>query len=630
MLSLVDTAIVLGFLVYCVISGLRARKVSSRDLEQYFLAGRTLPGWKAGFSMAATQFAADTPLLVTGMIATAGVFSLWRLWIYTLSFLLLGFVLSGPWRRAGVLTDAELAELRYGTRLATVLRGAKAIYFGTIFNCTVMAMVLFAATRIAEPFLHWNDWLPPAAFGGVVAFVEWTHIPLSQVTEPQLWAERSANNLLSLLAVVSVTTLYSTTGGLRAVVNTDVVQLVAAMIATFVYAVVIVGLVGGLTAIPGQLTAIYGSSWASEALAFTPTQARDVSWALLGTMAIQWIAQMNADGTGYLAQRTMACRSDRDARDAVLVFVVAQVLLRSLLWIPIGLGLLILFPMPMTAPDSALVAAREATFVEGIALYLPVGIKGLMLTGMIAAFASTLDTHLNWGASYWTNDIYRRLFCQLWRKREPTGRSLVWVARASNLLILALSIAILTQLESIQSAWKTTLLLGAGMGVPLVLRWIWWRVTAAAELAAIVASSFLAPFLIWAVDGEGVRMLLVTVATTSVTIAVALMTTEPREHIRQFYRRVRPPGFWEPIARECGDDPRGGVDRLRQGLLATAGLSLCVFCLLVAFGTWLFGSPAPAWFPWRGPWIGALIIVSAALLVRFWSSLRAGTVSAIL
>jgi Na+/proline symporter len=623
MLSAVDAGIVLAFLVYCVVSGLRARRVSSQDLEQYFLAGRTLPGWKAGCSMAATQFAADTPLLVTGMIATAGVFSLWRLWIYALAFLLLGFVLGSAWRRAGVLTDAELAELRYGTRLAIVLRAAKAIYFGTIFNCTVMAMVLFAATRIAEPFLHWDQWLSPGAFAAVVAFVEWANLSLSQVTEPQLWAQHSANNLLSLLAVVSVTALYSTTGGLRAVVNTDVVQLVVAMVATAVYAVVVVGLVGGLAAIPERLTELYGSNWTAGALAFTPTEAHGAGWAVLGTMAIQWIAQMNADGTGYLAQRAMACQSDRDVREAVLVFVLAQVLLRSLLWIPIALGLLILFPMSSGIPDGAAIAAREATFVEGIDLYLPVGIRGLMLTGMLAALASTLDTHLNWGASYWTNDIYRRLVCDLWRKKEPDGRSLVWVARASNLLILAVSIAVLTQLQSIQEAWKATLLLGAGMGGPLVMRWLWWRVTAASELAAIAVSSVLAPVLMWGVEGEGVRILLMTTIATSVTIVTAMMTKEPAEQLREFYRRVRPPGFWGPIAYECGGDPGDSVARLRQGLRVTAGLAFCVFSLLVATGTWLFGSPAPAWFPWRGPWIAVLIIVSAALLVRLWPDVKA-------
>jgi Na+/proline symporter len=613
--SLVDAAIVAAFLVYALVSGLRARKVSSQNLDEYFLAGRTLPGWKAGISMAATQFAADTPLLVTGLIATAGVFALWRLWIYALAFLFMGFVLGGAWRRARVLTDAELAELRYGTRFAPVLRAVKAIYFGTIFNCTVMAMVLFAATRIAEPFLTWNEWLPTSLFHEIVVFVEWTGVSLSATTDPSLWAERSANNLLSLILVVSVTTLYSTTGGLRAVVNTDVVQFAVAMIATLIYAVVLVDRIGGLDQIPVQISALYGSAWATQTLAFTPTGARDVSWAVLGTIAIQWFAQMNADGTGYLAQRTMACRSDRDARQAALVFTIAQVLLRSLLWLPIGLALLIVVPMEGVASGSAAAAAREATFVEGIARYLPVGAIGLMLTGMLAALASTLDTHLNWGASYWANDIYRRIICQGLLEKEPSGRALVWVARLSNLFILLISVAILTRLDSIQSAWQTTLLLGAGMGVPLILRWLWWRVTAAAELVAIVASSLLAPVLLYAVDGDGVRMLSVTVATTSVVVAVSLFGgAEPAATLQEFYKRVQPPGFWGPVAVACGDDPRASVLRLRLGLQKTLAVSFAIFCLLVGIGSWLVGSPAPVWFPWRGAWIGGLLIAAVALL----------------
>jgi Na+/proline symporter len=603
-LSGLDVAIIGVFLAYCLASGLRSRAISSRSPEEYFLAGRTLPGWKAGISMAATQFAADTPLLVTGMISMGGIFSLWRLWIYAPAFLLFGFLLAGAWRRAGVLTDAELAELRYGGSLAIVLRTAKAVYFGTIFNCTVMAMVLFAATAIAEPFLRWEDWLPAPLFGGFGALLGWAGVPLS------------AGGALSLLVVTAVTAMYSTTGGLRAVVNTDVAQFGVAIVASLFYAVILVELVGGLDQLAPRLESLYGAAWTRQTLAFTAERAREAGWVVLGTIAIQWVAQMNADGTGYLAQRAMACRSDRDARHAAFVFVIAQVLVRSLIWIPIGLALLVLIPLDGTGADAVSASARERTFIEGIALYLPHGVRGLMLTGMLAALASTLDTHLNWGASYWTNDLYRRLVCNAWQGREPSDRELVWIARASNLVILALSGAILTQIASIESAWKTSLLLGAGMGVPLLLRWLWWRMTAAAELSAIVVSTVLAPLLLWTVDVEGVRMLLVALAGAGAAIGVSLLArAEPSDRLCAFYRRARPPGFWGPVALACGDSPGRSVERLRRGCLATAGASFAVFCLLVAVGSWLFGSPAPAWFPWRGPWIGGLLIVPVALVV---------------
>lgn len=206
-----DWLIVAGFVVYTAWVGLRARRAASRDLEAYFLAGRTLSGWQAGISMAATQFAADTPLLVTGLIATAGVFALWRLWIYALAFLLLGFVLAPCWRRAGVLTDAQLTELRYSGRPAAALRAIKAIYFSTVFNCTVLAMVLFAAKEIAQPFLTWDAWLPTAVFESVRVWVRAVGVPLTShgVTDANVWVH-SSNNLISIFVIATVTLLYST------------------------------------------------------------------------------------------------------------------------------------------------------------------------------------------------------------------------------------------------------------------------------------------------------------------------------------------------------------------------------------------------------------------------------------
>ncbi len=626
MLTSLDLLIFAAFLAYSIWSGLRSRAVAAQSLEEYFLAGRTLPGWKAGLSMAATQFAADTPLLVTGLIATAGIFSLWRLWIYAIAFLLMGLLLGRVWRRSGVLTDAELSELRYSGRAATFLRGLKAIYFGVIFNCTVMAMVLFAATRIAEPFLIWDAWLPGWLFDPVVTLVRWLGLSLTTNGDSAAWATHSASNLISLLAIVAVTTLYSTTGGLRAVVDTDVVQLAVALIGTAIYAVVVVSRVGGLAALRQRLDVIYGAPRAAQLLAFTPDGAIDASLAVLGMLAIQWFAQMNSDGTGYLAQRTMACRSDRDARSAALIFVATQVLLRSLLWIPIGLGLLVLLPMTGEL-GLALTAQREATYVEGIVRFLPAGARGLLLTGMLAALASTLDTHLNWGASYFANDLYKRLYCELWRKQAPSDRALVWVARGSNLLILALSLVVLSQLKSIQSAWSVSLLVGAGMGVPLLLRWLWWRISAASELAAIAASLLAAPILLLWVQSDPLRMLLMTVLTASAAIAVALRWPPAiSPELRAFYQRVRPPGFWRPVAVALSLSPGRSPRELARGVFATGLGSLCVFALLTLLGSLLVRAPAPLWLPGRPAWLSglALLVVVSALLT--WRTLRAASI----
>jgi Na+/proline symporter len=624
-MSGVDALIVLAFVAAAVTSGLRARARASQDLEEYFLAGRRLAGWQAGASMAATQFAADTPLLVTGLIATAGIFSLWRLWIYAVAFLLLGFVLAPLWRRSRVLTDAELAELRYGARPAAWLRGIKAIYFGTIFNCTVLAMVLWAAKEIAEPFLVWNEWLPAGLFelarDGVIAVG--TPFARDLADAGDLWV-RSTNNILSLLAIVGFTALYSATGGLRSVVQTDVMQLALMLAGTALYAGFVVAAVGGLAALPAGLHDRFpvggpqGPS-SAELLAFTPSGARDAGLAVLAVFALQWLVQMNADGTGYLAQRAMACRSDADAKRAAVVFTGLQVVLRSLLWLPIGLGLLLLYPPDPGLSGAALASSREVTFVRGIVDLLPSGARGLMLTAMLAALASTIDTHLNWGASYWTNDVYKRFWAEGLRGRTPDDRSLVRVARLSNVLILAIALAIMTRLSSIQQAWQISLLLGAGMGVPLVLRWLWWRIGAWGEIGAIAASALLAPILLLAVEGDALRLLAMAVGSTLAGVGVSLAVgSESEACLRRFYERVRPPGFWGPIARACGD-PDADVRRLQRGLAATATGSLCAFCLLVGVGTWLVGGASPEWWPTAPPgWIATNLALAASLGAACW------------
>ncbi|MCZ6785146.1 MAG: sodium transporter [Proteobacteria bacterium] len=635
-MELLDGLILALFALYAIRAGLRARKVASRNLEEYFLAGRTLSGWKAGISMAATQFAADTPLLVTGLVATAGIFSLWRLWIYALAFLLLGFVLAPSWRRSGVLTDAELSELRYGRRAAAVLRGIKAVYFGTIFNCTVLAMVLFAAVAIAEPFLLWDQWLPPALFGPVEWLVRTVGVPFA-VELPgygysdggaaaDLWV-RSARNLLSIFALATLTTLYSATGGLRSVVSTDLVQFALMMGASAGYAFYVVDGAGGLDAIAAGIRERYaaggpGGITPDQILAFTPGHARDASVVVLAVIALQWLVQMNADGTGYLAQRTMACRSDDDARRASLVFTVAQVLLRSLVWLPIALGLLVLLPPDPGLSGELLRAEREASFVRGIQS-LPPGLLGLMLTAMFAALASTLDSHLNWGSSYWTHDLYARFLCRGWLRREPGGRELVWVARLSNFGILVVALAVMTQLSSIQTAWQVSLLLGAGMGVMLVLRWVWWRVTARGEIATVVTSTVLAPLLLFALpaEAEAVRMLCMALGATAAGVLVSLFgAPESPESLLRFYERARPPGFWGPVARAAGDEPRAVTRRLGSGLVATFLAAGSVFAVLTALGSWLARSPAPAWLPvgGRGLWIALLLCAGGALVPVWW------------
>jgi len=605
----IDALLVGAFVLYALVVAARSRRQASEGLEAYFLAGRRLGAWESGLSMTATQYAADTPLLAAGLVATGGVFALWRLWIYGLAFLAFGFLLGACWWRAGIVTDAELCELRYGGRPAAWLRGLKAFYYGGLFNCVVLAMVLAATVRIAEPFLRFDEWLPAGLFEPVVAWVRAVGVPLAaDPGAPDVWP-RTASNLISVVLIYGFTVLYSATGGLRSVVRTDLGQLAVLGVATAAYAWLAADAVGGLGQLAPALAETVGGPRASQLLALDPWGAAEVGGAFLGVLGLQWLVQMNSDGTGYLAQRCMACRSPREARTAPVVFAFAQILGRTILWLPIFVALLVLFPLG----DAATAATRELTFVQGIETLLPPGVRGLMLVGMLAALASTLDTHLNWGASYLANDLYSRAICAGLLGREASGRELVWIARLAGPAVMLVSLGVMATLGSIQAAWHASLLLGAGLGIPLWLRWLWRRANAWGELLAIAASALAAPALLATVDGEATRLLLMAAIGTGAAVAGSLATRpEDPERLDVFYARVAPPGFWgTPSARS----------RLRAGLRATLAAALTLFAGLLAGATVLVGAPAPPGVP-RGPWIAALLVAAAAALPVWLGALR--------
>lgn len=617
---MLDLLIVFAFVAWSLASGLRARKAASRNLGEYFLAGRRMAGWKSGMSMAATQFAADTPLLVTGLIASAGVFALWRLWIYALAFLLLAFVLAVRWRRAGVLTDAELTELRYSGRGVLALRVAKAIYYGTLINCVVMAMVLVAAVRIAEVFLPWHAWLPGELHQPVVALIEATGFSLGGSVTGLPAAVADANNLISILVLVVFAATYSVTGGLRAVIQTDVMQLIVALVGTAAYAYFVLDAVGGLGGLGEQLVALYGEQQVREMLSFSPpASVPELLLPFLVVVGMQWLFQMYSDGTGYLAQRAMSCRSDHDAQVAGVVFTWVQILLRSLLWLVICVGLLALYPFAAgDAAQPGFVAAREMTFVQGIGDLMPAGARGLMLVGLLAALASTIDTHLNWGASYWSNDIYDRLVCRHWRGRAPRDRELVLVARLSNVLILVLAIIVMSQLGSIQTAWFVSLMFGAGLGPALLLRWLWERTSMYTELAAMVVSLITAPLVLWrfGVDPEleWIRLGLMAVIPTTAAIVVTLLTPATDQSVTDgFYRKVRPSGWWPRAAARAGEPAAAPWRTLLRQLMSVALSAVSLFALLIGLGRLLL--PLPGGWPLL-PWLS--IALGLALVPLWW------------
>lgn len=607
---MLDLAIVMTFIAYAIFSGFKFKSEAGQNLQEYFLAGKTLKGWKAGLSMSATQFAADTPLLVTGIIAVSGIHGLWRLWIYGLAFLVLAFVFASKWRDCGVITDAELTTVRYSGSGVLPLRIFKAIYYGTVINCVVMAMVLVAATRIAEIFLPWDQWLSGELYTFLLNLVEFTGVNLSDSSE----ATYTTNNLLSIFLILCFTALYSTTGGLRSVVATDVMQFALAMGGTLAYAVFLLIKVGGIGPAVDMIYLHYGSSIAQNLLSFSPPSS-ELLLPFMTIISLQWFFQMNSDGTGYLAQRLMACSSDKEATRAALLFTWTQIFLRSLIWLVIGVCILALYPYGVSeVGEKGFVANREMFFITGIKDIMPIGFLGLMLTGLLGALASTIDTHLNWGASYWSNDLYKGFICEVLLKRTPKNRELVWVARISNILILFISIIIMFNLNSIHEAWTLSLLFGAGMGSVLFLRWIWERINLYSELTAMVASLMTAPVLLIYVKDDWLQLLIMAVVTTSAAIFVTYITPEThKEVLDAFYQRVHPQGFWMKTAKRNGEDPLSPLKRLRKRLSGVLLTAVSLFLCLVGSGRLLL---------WKNPdtsvIVSSLILGTGVALVPLW------------
>lgn len=615
---MIDLAIVVAFIVYAVTAGLRARRKASRGLIDYFLAGREVKGWRAGFSMAATQYAADTPLLVTGLMATGGTYLLWRFWIYGFGYLLLAFVFAESWRRANVLTDAELTEVRYSGRGVLALRALKAVYYGTVANCFFLAMVLIAAVRIAEVFLPWHQWLPGWAYGPILGVVESAGISLGAPVTALSPEVAAANGMISIVAIVGFVFLYAATGGMRSVVATDVVQFMLMMVGTVAYAVFVVREVGGWGAFGERFISVYGATRSEEMLALTPSGG-EALFPFLMVVGLQGLFWIGSDGTGYLAQRAMACRSDHDARIAGVVFSWAQILGRSLVWFVIGAGLLLIYPFsPAEAGTEGFAAAREMTFVTGIDDLLPPVLRGVMLTALLAALASTVDTHLNWGASYWTRDLYERLVCQAWLGLTPRPRTSVLVARLSNVVVLVLALTIMVNLGSIQATWFISLVFGAGVGGVLMLRWLWERINLYGEAAALAVSLAGAPIVLAVFEAEWVRLGVMVVLGTGSAIIVSLLTPETRPDVAAaFYRQVRPVGFWHRTAHRSGEASDRPARALRRRMKAIVPMAASLLLALAALARFVVVLPGTSTLT---AWIA--LAVAVALVPLWWRYLK--------
>jgi SSS family solute:Na+ symporter len=518
----VDWLVVLLYLSASLALGLWVARRGARNLAEFFVGGRAIPWWLAATSMAATTFNVDTPLYVAGRVARAGVAGNWEWWCFALAHVLLAVVLAKLWRRANVVTDMELTELRYGGRPAAALRGLRAFLFAVPLNCISIGYGMLAMRKVMDGLglLQVLHGLPG---------------------DDRLWA---------LMPIVLVTMAYTTVAGLWGVVVTDLLQYVLALAGALVVMGYALREVGGLHAMVahfrdhGQAARLDLIPAGSDALLPLGT--------LAGYVLIQWWAFRNSDGGGMFVQRLSASADEREASRAAHAFNVLNYVVRTWPWVLVGLCALIVLP-DLSDPELAYPLLMRR--------FLPPGLLGLVFASLLAAFMSTVATQINWGASYLVNDLYARF----WGRHDE--RALLRVARGASVGLTLLAAAVSFVMEDVGQVFRFLILIGNGPGLVLLLRWFWWRVNAWAEIAAMVAALGLAlASYLPALAGlqYGGRLALTAFGTLAVWVPVMLLTRPERPEVLEgFYRRVRPGGAWGPQAAATGLGP---IDPLRRDL----------------------------------------------------------------
>ena len=562
-LTLIDWAIVAAYFLLSAGIGFAYTKKGGESLSEYFLSGRQVPWWLAGASMVATTFAADTPLVVTGMVAANGVAGNWLWWCLAMSGMLTVFFFARLWRRAHVMTDIEFVEIRYSGKAATFLRGFRAIYLGIFVNLIILGWVTKAMIKILTISLGIN---PYVAVG--ICFV--------------------------------ITVAYSVAAGMWAVLWTDLIQFVIKMAAVIVLAVYAVKAVGGMDALQTKVAAHFGTDAALSVLPID-TSAGGIAgyaWMPLFALAIflfvqwwaAWYPGAEPGGGGYVAQRIFSAKSERDGVLATLAFQVAHYAIRPWPWIVTGLATVVLYPGGI-GPNGD----KEGAYVQAYVDLLPTPWRGFMMAGFAAAYMSTVATQLNWGASYLVNDVYRRFM-----KKSATERHYVGVSRIATVVLFLLSIFVTWQLDSIAGAWKFLIGLGAGTGLVYMLRWYWWRINAWSEISAMIAS--FVTFIVASGSGfandlggnKDAAVLLVTVAVTTVVWLVATFATQPENPavLESFYKRVRPGGpGWREVSTRLGFGPEPIAAGRHAWLNWLAGV-VAVYASLFGIGKLIFGDLA--------------------------------------
>ncbi|MEQ8273569.1 MAG: sodium:solute symporter family protein [Deltaproteobacteria bacterium] len=500
-LAALDWVIIAAYLVLTLAIGLGLTRRASEHVDDFFLAGRKLPWWMVGTSMVATTLAADTPLGVTELVRTGGVAGAWYGWSAAVGIVTVAIFFSRLWRRSGVVTDAELVELRYDGRPASALRVMRSVYLSLVVNTLTLGWVILAMVRIVEEVM------------GL----------------PQLI-------ILPILLIIAVG--YSTASGFWGVVATDALQFGVAMTGTIALAVFAVMDAGG----PSGLTAALGER---GALDLVPSADSELLPPLtFGVyVGMQWWATRNADGGEYLGQRVLAAKDPRHAQLGMLWYAVGEFVIKLWPIILVAASSLVLYPH-LDDPQSA--------YPKVIAEHLPIGLRGLLVAALLAAFMSTVDTQLNWASSYLVNDLYRRFY-----RPNASMKHYVRLSRVAMIALALFGTAVSLVLSSVADAWKLLVALGAGQGLVVLLRWYWWRINAWSEITAMIASAVttLIVHVAWPGDEHYGARLATIAGVSTVCWVAATFATRPvaLSHLCHFYARVRPDGgAWGPVQRALG------------------------------------------------------------------------------
>ena len=580
-LSTLDWIIVALYFLFVLVVGLMVSKKAKSSVDEFFLSGRNMPWWLLGISMVATTFSADTPNLVTDLVRQNGVAGNWAWWTFLLTGMLTVFVFAKLWRRSMVLTDVEFYELRYSGKPAAFLRGFRALYLGLIFNVLVMGAVSLAAIKFGEIVLGLEGWV-------------------------------------TLLIAGSITLIYSTIGGFRAVILTDFVQFILAMIGSVWACIYILGMdeVGGLSN-------LLSHTEVSDKLAFLPSMSDPNVWipVLLVPLAVQWWSSYypgaEPGGGGYIAQRMFSAKNEKNAIGATLLFNIAHYALRPWPWILIALASLVVFPdldeIRNVFPTLSENKVGHDVAYPAMLTFLPTGLLGLVAASLIAAFMSTMSTQMNLGASYLVNDFYERFI-----NPGADQKTLVKVSRLFTLIsaILGLSLGLL--LENAGQAFEYLLLLGAGTGLIYILRWFWWRINAVTEIVAMIASLIIAGTLTFFVDGmePWQKIVLGTILTTAVWVISTFLTPPTDDAVLfKFYEKIGPGGpGWKSVIKRAADQGihlTESKSNIGLELLCVVIAITTVYCTLFATGSWLYGLV--------GQGIGLTLGAVAGGAFLFWS-----------